>query len=77
MAAMANDETVAIELRFQAHKEVAQYLSPKLRALEHSYVDGGSAISKLTDNELRELQERLEISVGARHDPDHVPEPVH
>jgi len=34
MAALANDETQLIELRFQANKEVAQYVEPKRKAVE-------------------------------------------
>jgi hypothetical protein len=41
MAALANDETVEIELRFQAHKEVAQYVAPKRKAIEVTGQDGG------------------------------------
>ena len=41
MAVIANDETLDISLKFAAHKEVAQYVSPKLKAIEHSGVDGG------------------------------------
>jgi hypothetical protein len=36
MAALANDETQPIELRFQANKEVAQYVEPKRKAVEVS-----------------------------------------
>ena len=34
MAAIANDKTQDIATRFAAHKEVAQYVTPKLKALE-------------------------------------------
>ena len=34
MAAIANDETNDLQTRFNAHKEVAQYVTPKLKALE-------------------------------------------
>ena len=34
MAAIANDEDASPEMRFQAHKEVAQYMAPKRRAIE-------------------------------------------
>jgi phage repressor protein C with HTH and peptisase S24 domain len=34
MAALANDESQPIGLRFQANKEVAQYVEPKRKAVE-------------------------------------------
>ena len=36
MAVIANDAELDLPLRFAAHKEVAQYVSPKLKAVEHS-----------------------------------------
>ena len=36
MAEVANDETNDLPTRFNAHKEVAQYVTPKLKAVEHS-----------------------------------------
>jgi hypothetical protein len=36
MAEIANDESVDQSMRFMAHKEVAQYVAPKLKAIEHS-----------------------------------------
>lgn len=41
MAAIANDESVELETRFQAHKEVAQYVEPKRKAIEHTGSEGG------------------------------------
>lgn len=43
MAAIANDESgdVDLAMRFQAHKEVAQYVEPKRKAIEHSGEGGG------------------------------------
>lgn len=43
MAEIANsdDETVDLNTRFQAHKEVAQYVEPKRKAVEHSGEGGG------------------------------------
>lgn len=41
MAAIANDEAVELETRFQAHKEVAQYVEPKRKAIEHTGAEGG------------------------------------
>ena len=35
MAIIATDGENSIDLRFQAHKEVAQYVTPKLRSVEH------------------------------------------
>lgn len=35
MAMIATDAENALELRFQAHKEVAQYVTPKLKSVEH------------------------------------------
>ncbi len=34
MAAIANDQENDLQTRFNAHKEVAQYVTPKLKALE-------------------------------------------
>jgi hypothetical protein len=36
MARLATDERVEISIRFQAYKELAQYIYPKRKALEHS-----------------------------------------
>jgi hypothetical protein len=41
MAGIANDETVDLEMRFAAHKEVAQYVEPKRKAIEHTGAEGG------------------------------------
>ncbi len=34
LATLANDDTVPLELRIQCHKEVAQYVAPKRKAVE-------------------------------------------
>ena len=34
MAEIANDESHSVELRLQAHKEVAHYVAPKRKAVE-------------------------------------------
>jgi hypothetical protein len=36
MARLATDERAEISIRFQAYKELAQYIYPKRKALEHS-----------------------------------------
>jgi hypothetical protein len=36
MARLATDERVEISIRFQAYKELAQYIYPKRKAIEHS-----------------------------------------
>lgn len=36
MAKIANDESVDLNLRAQMHKEVAKYVEPQLKAVEHS-----------------------------------------
>ncbi len=36
MAAIGNDPENDLQTRFNAHKEVAQYVTPKLKAVEHS-----------------------------------------
>jgi len=41
MAGIANDETVDLEMRFAAHKEVAQYVEPKRKAVEVTGEGGG------------------------------------
>jgi len=40
MADIANDADNTKELQFQAAKEVQSYLMPKLKAIEHTGVDG-------------------------------------
>ena len=41
MADIANDETNDLPTRFNAHREVAQYVTPKLKAVEHTgHVEG-------------------------------------
>ena len=42
MAAIANDPEVALDMRFQAHKEVAQYVEPKRKAIEIDATEGGT-----------------------------------
>ncbi len=42
MIEIALDEDNAIELRFTANKEVAQYIYPKKKAVEHKTEDGSS-----------------------------------
>lgn len=34
LCAIANDESLPLEMRFQAHKEAAQYIEPKRKAVE-------------------------------------------
>jgi hypothetical protein len=41
MAEIANDTTLEIDLRFNAAKEVAKYVTPQLKAVEVSGDDGG------------------------------------
>lgn len=41
MAAIANDEEADPKMRFDAHKEVAQYVTPKLKSIEHKGDGGG------------------------------------
>lgn len=41
MAEIANDPAVELDVRFQAHKEVAQYIEPKRKAVEHTGSEGG------------------------------------
>jgi hypothetical protein len=41
MADIANDDAVDLDLRFSAHKEVAQYVAPKLKAVELTGANGG------------------------------------
>lgn len=41
MADIANDDSVDLETRFAAHREVAQYVEPKRKAVEHTGPDGG------------------------------------
>ena len=36
MAEIANDKENDLPTRFNAHKEVAQYVTPKLKAVEHT-----------------------------------------
>lgn len=43
MAQIANDESpeVDLQMRFQAHKEVAQYIEPKRAAMQHTGAGDG------------------------------------
>jgi len=41
MAQIAHDEESSKELKAQMHKEVAQYVAPKLKAMEITGADGG------------------------------------
>ena len=41
MAAIANDPEVPLDMRFAAHKEVAQYVEPKRKAVEVDATLGG------------------------------------
>lgn len=47
MADIANDAGLDLDLRFQAHKEVAQYIEPKRKAVEHSGPEGGPMALKI------------------------------
>lgn len=40
LARIANDESVDIVIRKDAHKEVAKYVEPQLKAIEHTGGDG-------------------------------------
>ena len=42
MAEMANDDTLSTQDRFQAAKEVAKYVTPQLKAIEHRDGDGNT-----------------------------------
>jgi hypothetical protein len=42
MAEMANDDTLSAQDRFQAAKEVAKYVTPQLKAIEHRDGDGNT-----------------------------------
>jgi predicted transcriptional regulator len=42
--AISDDEKITPELKFQAMKEVAQYIAPKRKAIEHSIGDEDSRI---------------------------------
>lgn len=50
MAVIANDDSgeVDLSMRFQAHKEVAQYVEPKRKAVEHTGEGGGPVKVALT-----------------------------
>jgi hypothetical protein len=41
MARLAMDETVGVSIRAQMHKELAQYVAPKHKAMEVTGEDGG------------------------------------
>jgi hypothetical protein len=41
MARLANDPDADVTLRFNANKEVAKYVVPQLKAVEHRGPDGG------------------------------------
>ena len=40
MAEIANDTSVAVDIRLDCHKQIAPYVVPKLKAIEVSGVDG-------------------------------------
>ena len=40
MARVANDKNLSEDVRFQANKEVAKYVTPQLKAIEHTGGDG-------------------------------------
>src|SRR5215207_5646441 len=42
MALLAMDETVAIELRIKLYCELAGYVAPKLKSVEHRSTDGAA-----------------------------------
>ena len=60
MAGIANDDTNDLPTRFAAHKEVAQYVTPKLKAIEHTgdidteitikWDNADRLVDKITDN---------------------------
>jgi len=47
MADIANDAAIDLDVRFQAHKEVAQYVEAKRKAVEHSGPGGGPVSLKI------------------------------
>lgn len=47
MAEIANDENNELKLRFDASKEVAQYVTPKLKSVEHTGEGGGNLIIEI------------------------------
>ena len=44
MADQANDPGLEEKLRFDAHKEVAKYVCPQLKAVEHTSEDGTTLV---------------------------------
>jgi len=51
LAGIANDEDNDVSIRLNAHKEVAQYIVPKLKAIELSGKDGKDFVIKLTTDD--------------------------
>jgi hypothetical protein len=43
LLATSDDKEIPRELKFQATKEVAQYVAPKLKAIEHGLTDDAAA----------------------------------
>jgi hypothetical protein len=50
---IAMDKENDVSLRLNANKEVAQYVVPKLRAVEHTGKDGGAIETKWTTEVVR------------------------
>jgi hypothetical protein len=48
MARLAMDETVGVSIRAQMHKELAQYVAPKHKAMEVTGEDGGPVKTEMT-----------------------------
>lgn len=67
MAALANDESQPIELRFSANREVAQYLEPKRKSVEHFRVIEDGPIQRMTLDELNSLRSQLVESIPNFH----------
>ena len=58
LAMIAKDTNNTAELRFQANKELAQYIAPKRRAVEmDASLDSGLKVNLLSFSEMTKLEE--------------------
>ena len=63
LAMIAKDTNNTAELRFQANKELAQYIAPKRRAVEmDAAIDGGIKVNLLSFADIGKLEEEKESS---------------
>ena len=55
MAEVAHDEEANLALKFQAHKEIAQYVTPKLQSTQFTVRDEDDVLHVVLDGEAEEV----------------------